>query len=53
MADETVGYTKFFFVIKKINKQIKTTISLEKWSTSANAPAGKIIIRASNADKVE
>ena len=53
IAEVTVGITKFFLDIINIAMQVKTTISLIKRSESAKTPAGNIIIRPSNAAKVE
>ena len=48
-----VGITKFFFNKIKIPTHIKTTTILIIRSDSARIPAGKIIILATNAAKVE
>ena len=53
IAEVTVGITKFFLDIINIAMQVKNTISLIKRSESAKTPAGNIIIRPSNAAKVE
>ena len=53
IAEITVGSTKFFLDIINIPMQVKNTISLITRSESAKTPAGNIIIRPSNAAKVE
>ena len=53
IAEVTVGITKFFLNIINILMQVKNTISLITRSESAKTPAGNIIIRPSNAAKVE
>ena len=53
IAEATVGITKFFLDIINIAIQVKNTISLITRSESAKTPAGNIIIRPSNAAKVE
>ena len=53
IAEAIVGITKFFLEIINIAMQIKNTISLITKSESAKTPLGNIIIRPSNAAKVE
>ena len=52
IAEKIVGYTKFFFEIKKISKDNNTTINLLEQLASIKTPAGKIIVLAINAAKV-
>ena len=53
IAEVTVGITRFFLDNTNIAMQVKNTISLITRSESAKTPAGNIIIRPSNAAKVE
>ena len=48
-----MGYTRFLFDKKKIDKEIITTIALLKYSVSDNTPTGKINILAIKAANVE
>ena len=51
IADNTVGYTKFFLVIKNSKIAPTITINLNKIIDSDNTPAGKITILAIKAAK--
>ena len=53
IAEKTVGYTKFFFDKKKINKETTIIIKRIKQSVSDKTPAGNIIVLDINAAKVE
>ena len=53
IAESTVGYTKFLFEIKNINKQNMITVNLLKKLASDKTPTGKIIVLAISAAKVE
>lgn len=52
MADKIVGITKFFLEKIKTDIQIINTTTLITKELSANTPAGKTIILATNAAKV-
>ena len=53
IADNTVGYTKFFLVKKNSIIAANKTIILINMSDSANIPAGKMIILAVKAARIE
>ena len=52
-AEKIVGYTQFFFEIKKTIKDKITTANLLKQLASIKTPTGKIIVLAIRAANVE
>ena len=53
IADNTVGYTKFFLVIRKSIIEPISTTNLNKIADSDSIPAGKITILAIKAANTE